>query len=238
MSEADFSLFRQGLFIGLAIAAPVGPISILCIQRSIKKGFVSGFASGLGASTGDAIYAFVGAFGLNLIAASLMNPKIWFSLVGGVFLCYLGIKTFLEKPAVCMDKINSSTQVLVKKNHLLKDYFTTLILNQINPITVLMFAAVFAQSGSTDVQSDSIAGGLFVLGVFISTVLWRVCLSGIANRLSGGLKPRQLQGINRVSDTTISIWLRFYWLNLELGILAFLTNGILNALIVVHCLFT
>jgi threonine/homoserine/homoserine lactone efflux protein len=87
MSELEFSLLGQGLFIGLAIAVPVGPISILCIQRSIEKGLVSGVASGLGVSTSSAIYAFIGAFGLNLIAASLINQKIWFSLTGGVFLC-------------------------------------------------------------------------------------------------------------------------------------------------------
>lgn len=96
MSEPNFTLLWQGLFIGLAIAAPVGPISVLCIQRSIRKGFASGFVSGLGASTGDAIYAFISVFGLNLITVSLINQKTGLSLMGGLFLCCLGIKTFLE----------------------------------------------------------------------------------------------------------------------------------------------
>jgi threonine/homoserine/homoserine lactone efflux protein len=203
MSEPNFSLLWQGLFIGLAIAAPVGPISILCIQRSIKKGFVSGLVSGLGASTGDAIYAFVGAFGLNLIAVNLINQKTWLSLIGGLFLCYLGIKIFLEKPAVSLHKVNLSTADLFKRNKLLKDYATILVLDLINPITILVFVASLTKLYAKNVYSGSLSGCLFILGVFISSALWRVCLSGIAHRLSDRLNPRQLRWINRVAGVTI-----------------------------------
>lgn len=206
MSESNFRLLWQGLFIGLAIAAPVGPISILCIQRTIRKGFISGFVSGLGASTGDAIYAFIGAFGLNLIAVSLINQKTWLSLIGGLFLCYLGIKTFLEKPAACIDRTHLSTQVLARKANFLGDYITILMLNLINPITVLMFAAAFTRLPTKSVYSDSTSGYFFVLGVFTSAALWRACLSGIACRLSGRFNPRQFQWINRVAGITISVF--------------------------------
>jgi threonine/homoserine/homoserine lactone efflux protein len=204
MSELNFSLLRQGLFIGLAIAAPVGPISILCIQRSIKKGFVSGLVSGLGASTGTAIYAFIGTFGLNLIAASLISQKMWFGLISGMFLCGLGIKTFLEKPAVGINKVNLSAAGLFKRNELLKDYVTLLVLELINPITILVFAAALTKSYAKNVYSDSVSSYFFILGVFTSTALWGACLSGIAHRLSGRFNPRQLQWVNRVGGVMIS----------------------------------
>ncbi|MBD3884238.1 LysE family transporter [Phormidium tenue FACHB-886] len=204
MSQSPIGLLGQGIFIGLAIAVPVGPISILCIQRSLKAGFASGLVSGLGASTGDTIYACIGVFGLNLIATSFVNQKIWFGLIGGIFLCYLGIKTFLEKPAVCMDENSSLAQASIRKENLLGDYITTLALDLINPITILIFTTVFAESYTKTVYSSSMAGGFFIIGVFISTALWRICLTGIAKCLSGGLNSRQLQRINQVAGTTIS----------------------------------
>jgi threonine/homoserine/homoserine lactone efflux protein len=204
MSEPNFSLLRQGLFIGLAIAVPVGPISILCIQRSIKKGFVSGLVSGLGASTGDAIYAFIGTFGLNLIVVSLISQKMWFGLISGMFLCCLGVKTFLDRPAIDIDNVNLSTADSCKRNRLLKDYVTLLVLDLTNPITILVFAAALTKLYAKNVDSDSVSGYFFVLGVFTSAALWRVCLSGIAHRLSGRFNPRQLQWINRVAGVMIS----------------------------------
>ena len=85
--------------IGFSIAAPVGPIGVLCIRRSLADGWRVGLATGLGAATADAAYGCVAAFGLTAISSFLVNQKVWLGLIGGIFLCYLGIRTFLSKPA-------------------------------------------------------------------------------------------------------------------------------------------
>src|SRR5262245_50113848 len=91
--------FLKGAIIGLSIAAPVGPIGILCIRRSLANGARIGFVTGLGAATADAFYGAVAGFGLTAVAAFLTQQQFWLSLCGGAFLCYLGLRTFVSKPA-------------------------------------------------------------------------------------------------------------------------------------------
>lgn len=89
----------KGLVIGFAIVAPVGPIGVLCIRRSLVQGRLYGLFSGLGAAAADAVYGFIAAFGLTVITSFLLDYKLWLQLIGGLFLCYLGMQTLLSKPA-------------------------------------------------------------------------------------------------------------------------------------------
>src|SRR4051812_43650135 len=88
-----FDFFIKGLILGFAIAAPVGPIGVLCIRRSLADGQSSGLATGLGAATADAAYGCMAAFGLTAVSTFLVNQRFWLGLVGGIFLCYLGART-------------------------------------------------------------------------------------------------------------------------------------------------
>ncbi len=94
----EMSFLAKGLIIGFAVAAPVGPIGILCIRRTLEFGRFSGFVSGLGAALADTLYGVVAAFGLTLISDLLLAGQFWLRLFGGIFLIYLGIKTLLRKP--------------------------------------------------------------------------------------------------------------------------------------------
>ena len=95
----DAGFFLRGLLIGFAIAAPVGPIGVLCIRRTLADGRTTGFVSGLGAATADAAYGAVAGFGLTAVSGFLVRQSAWLRLAGGVFLCYLGLRTFLARPA-------------------------------------------------------------------------------------------------------------------------------------------
>jgi threonine/homoserine/homoserine lactone efflux protein len=88
----------KGMVIGFSIAAPVGPIGVLCIRRSLADGVGMGFVSGLGAATADAAYGGVAAFGLTAISGFLLRQQFWLALIGGIFLCCLGVRTFFGKP--------------------------------------------------------------------------------------------------------------------------------------------
>jgi len=90
----------RGMIIGFSIAAPVGPIGVLCIRRTLIFGRSIGFISGLGAATADACYGLIAGLGLTFISAFLIRQQVWLGLIGGGFLIYLGVKTFREKPAV------------------------------------------------------------------------------------------------------------------------------------------
>ena len=108
----DINLLIRGIIIGFSIAAPVGPIGVLCMRRTLTEGRASGFVSGLGAATADAIYGCIAGFGLTFISNLLVGQQVWIRLVGGLFLCYLGIKTFLAQPSeqakqVCTEARNA-----------------------------------------------------------------------------------------------------------------------------------
>ncbi len=135
----DLAFLFKGLVIGFSIAAPVGPISVLCIRRTLAKGRLSGIVSGLGAATADAVYGCVAVLGLTFISNGLINQQVWLRLIGGLFLCYLGIKTFFAKPA--------KRTALAGGNSLAGAYTSTFFLTLTNPMTILFFAAVIAGFG-------------------------------------------------------------------------------------------
>jgi threonine/homoserine/homoserine lactone efflux protein len=122
-------LFLKGVLLGFAIAAPVGPIGVLCIRRSLADGQRAGLATGLGAATADALYGCVAAFGLTAISEFLVKQRFWLGLIGGLFLCYLGLRTFFTKTA---DKAPS-----VKSTGLASAYLSTFFLTITNPMTIL-----------------------------------------------------------------------------------------------------
>ena len=156
----DVSLFVRGLVIGFSIAAPVGPIGVLCIRRTLAEGQLYGLVSGLGAATADALYGCVAGFGLTFISAFLIGHKLWLSLIGGLFLLYLGIKTLLSKPAEDAAKAEGKG--------LFRAYASTFLLTVTNPMTILSFAAIFAALGLAKrhrqlcVRTDPGAGSLSV----------------------------------------------------------------------------
>ena len=93
----EIGFFLKGIVLGFSIAAPVGPIGILCIRRTLQFGRFSGLFSGLGAAAADVVYAVIAAFGLTFISNFLIAGQFWFQLIGGFFLIYLGWKTFFGK---------------------------------------------------------------------------------------------------------------------------------------------
>src|SRR5512137_3193468 len=95
----SISFFFKGFVIGFSIAAPVGPIGVLCIRRTLAEGRISGFVSGMGAATADALYGCVAGLGVTVISNLLIGQQFWLRLAGGIFLFMLGAKSFLSKPA-------------------------------------------------------------------------------------------------------------------------------------------
>src|SRR5947209_12880263 len=132
----DISFLIRGFIIGLSIAATVGPMCILCINRTMHKGQLYGLVSGLGIATADGVYGAIAGFGLTVITGFLVSQQMWIRLIGGLFLIYLGIKTVLSKPA--------ERTVAAKADGYVGAYLSTLLLTLTNPLTILSFAATFA----------------------------------------------------------------------------------------------
>jgi threonine/homoserine/homoserine lactone efflux protein len=185
----DFLL--KGFLLGFSIAAPVGPIGVLCIRRTLAEGRAVGFVSGLGAATADAIYGSIAAFGLTVVSSFLTSQEIALRLVGGAFLCYLGVKTLLARPA--------EHAATVEGNGLVGSYASTFFLTLTNPMTIFSFIGVFVGVGFVSGSSDLLSAALLVLGVFSGSAFWWLLLSGGVGLFRSRFDLRALRWVNRVS---------------------------------------
>jgi threonine/homoserine/homoserine lactone efflux protein len=185
----------RGVAVGFAIAAPVGPIGLLCIQRTLAGGRLVGLATGLGAATADAFYGFVAAFGLTLLTSFLVGQRVWLGLLGGAFLISLGVRTFRAPPAQQAAGLPPGT--------LLRSYLSTLGLTLANPATIIAFFGIFAGAGLAAAASTP-AAGLMVVGVFLGSAAWWLLLSSVVGLLRGRFDARALVWVNRVAGVVIA----------------------------------
>lgn len=194
------SFFLQGLIIGFSIAAPVGPIGVLCIRRTLTQGRMAGLLSGLGAATADAMYGSIAGFGLTVISGVLVDHAFWLQIVGGIFLCYLGIQTLLTKPA------ETAAVTKGKGKGLLAAYLSTVFLTLTNPATILSFVAVFAGLGLATTGGNFGAALILVLGVFSGSALWWLLLSSGVSLLRSRFNPHKLCWLNRISGSILLVF--------------------------------
>jgi len=189
----NISFLAKGLIIGFSIAAPVGPVGILCIRRSLSQGYLVGFFTGLGAATADALYGFIAGFGLTIISNILVSQQMGLKLMGGLFLCYLGLKIALEKP---------TQQVATPSGKIISAYASTFFLTITNPITILSFIAIFAGLG-LGIKNNYWDAGILVLGVFLGSALWWLILVSGVSLFRNQINTHTLQWINRISGIII-----------------------------------
>ncbi|MGB7247587.1 MAG: LysE family transporter [Phormidesmis sp.] len=199
----------KGILMGLAIAAPVGPIALLCIRRTLALGRLSGLLSGLGAATADGLYGLIAAFGLSALSDLLVKNTSYLQFIGGLFLCYLGLKTFFATSNIAESRISESTPTapssISSQFSLLTTYTSTLALTLANPATILSFIAIFAGLGIT--QTNYLGSVTLVFGVFTGSAGWWLVLISTVALLRNRLTPQQLarfnQGSSKVFGTII-----------------------------------
>lgn len=198
--------FLKGMVMGLAIAAPVGPIAILCIRRTLVQGWAAGLLSGLGAATADGFYGCMAGLGFVAVSDLLVAQQMPLRLGGGAFLIYLGVKSWrsprMPMPAFseAPDATNPAT---LPRWGWLTAYGSTLVLTLTNPATILSFLAIFTGLGVTTVAT---ARGLvlaLMTGIFMGSALWWLLLSLLVYRLRRHLSPRWVQGINYASGVVM-----------------------------------
>ncbi len=200
----DF-LFK-GLLLGFSIAAPVGPIGILCIRRTLQYGRLSGFSSGLGAAVADMLYGIIAASGLTLISDFLLKEQLWLRLIGGGFLIYLGGKTFFSKTT---EKMHAASH-----KSLLSDFVSTFFLTITNPMTILAFLAVFAALGLGYAPGQYSQAIFLVLGIFLGSALWWIILSEGVTLFRKKVSQRVMIWINRLAGIVIAVFGLIAWISL------------------------
>ncbi|RYD02255.1 hypothetical protein N752_25930 [Desulforamulus aquiferis] len=178
----------------MSIAAPVGPIGLLCINRSLSGGWLRGFISGIGAACADGIYGCIGGFGLTAITSFLTSNKYWLQTFGGIFLLYLGVNAYKTAPG---NQNNTG-----HTGSLISSFLSVFALTLSNPMTILGFTAIFAAFGLGN-GGDIFSTLQLVLGVFIGSALWWLFLSSLAAYFKDRLNDKKLELINKIAGIII-----------------------------------
>jgi threonine/homoserine/homoserine lactone efflux protein len=188
-------LFLKGVVVGFSMAVPVGPIGILCIRRTLLEGRLSGFVSALGLATADVVFGCIAGFGLTFISDFLISQQFWLRLIGGLFLCAIGLKVlmtkFVEREAPSRGK------------GLVGAYTSMFFLTLTYPMTVLIFLGVFAGLGIGSARGNYLSIAALVLGVFAGSMLWWAILSSLIGSLRDKFKIQNWQWVNKISGILV-----------------------------------
>jgi threonine/homoserine/homoserine lactone efflux protein len=185
----EWSLFLKAMLIGLSIAAPVGPIGLLCIQRTLAYGMRTGFVSGMGAACADAVYGAIGAFGMVAITDYFVSLSTPLAIAGAAFLAWMGGKLLLSK-AQLVD------QDVANKQTVINTFLSIFMLTITNPMTIVSFIAVFASIAGPVAVHPS-AAALMVTGVFLGSALWWLILSSGVALIRKKISTTTMMLINR-----------------------------------------
>ena len=192
-------LFIRGLGIGLMASILMGPIAVLCIQRTLSKNLKSGFASGIGIATADTIFASIAFFSLSIVMSFLQTHLNIIKIIGGICILWVGARIFLSNPAVQIRRNRAG------KSDLWSDFISILFLTLANPVTILTFIALFATLGIKNEPSQSGHGVIMIIGVFMGATSWWLTLTFLINIFRNKFKLRHILWMNRVAGGIIML---------------------------------
>lgn len=192
--------FWKGILVGIAISAPMGPIGVLCVQKTINKGKAMGFYSGMGAAAADTVYAVIAAFGLSFISNFLLKYQLIMQIIGVCVLLFLGIKIFYTNPAHQLRQ-----QARSKRSGGFGDFVSVFFITFSNPLTILFFGAAFAAFGLFGVEHTLRAGLLLTAGILLGTTLWWFTLTSIIHAIKHKIRLKSLWWINKISGLSIVV---------------------------------
>ena len=185
---ANIWMLVKGAGIGFAVAAPVGPIGMLCIRITLERGRIAGFAAGLGAAVADAIYGTIGVLGVTAISGYIEAQRFWLELGGGIFVIAFGIHLWIRKPNIQ----NGTDEIPVS---LFADFLKTMLLTLANPATILTFMAIFAGVPGAAASTMS-AVPITVLGVLLGSAAWWLFLSQGVGFIRHKISERAMSWMN------------------------------------------
>jgi threonine/homoserine/homoserine lactone efflux protein len=197
----EMVVLLQGLLLGIGMAAPVGPIGLLCIRRTLQHGPMMGFATGMGAAFADTFYGAIAAFGVSAAIGFLSGNEILFKLVGGIIVLIVAVRTFRHRP-----NADEQTAERAPDNRTAFGGFVTgLSLTLTNPATIMAFIAVFAGFG-LGADLTGIEAGLLVAGVFTGSSLWWLTLSSVVAAIRHRISDGGLIMLNHCTGIALAVF--------------------------------
>jgi threonine/homoserine/homoserine lactone efflux protein len=196
----EIEFLAKGVIVGFLASIPLGPVGVLCIQRTINKGRTSGLFSGMGAATVDSFFALVAALGLTFIINFIEEQQFYIQLFGGGVLIFLGARIFNTNP------IKQIRRHRKKKNKLIEDFLSVLFLTLTNPLAIFLFVAAFAGIGLVTSRDTSFKSSLIIAGVFLGATLWWASLTFFVDLFRKKFRLKQLWWINKIAGVLIIVF--------------------------------
>lgn len=187
-------LVAKAMLVGLLIAAPVGPIGLLCMQRTLASGMLAGFLSGLGAASADAVYGAIGALGLVAVTQQFTALAQPMALAGALLLGWLSWQAWCT-PLVTKAAVAGRSSL----------FFSTMLLTLANPMTILSFTAVFSSLGGA-MAVEGHSAFLMVVGIFIGSALWWLMLALVVGQLRHRISGAWMQRISRGAAVLLALF--------------------------------
>jgi threonine/homoserine/homoserine lactone efflux protein len=204
-------LFWKGIIIGISASIPMGPVGVLCVNKTLNKGRISGFVTGSGAALADALYAIIAGFGISFIIDFVVDYQNLVKVLGGMLVFYFGYKLFTTNPAKQLRK-----QMKTKGRGLWGDFLTSFALTISNPVGLFVFGIVFAGFGL--LAGDASLGAVLVLifGVISGAILWWFTLSTLVSIFRNKFRLRRLLYVNKVSGVIVMVFGLFIFVTIFL----------------------
>lgn len=193
-------IFIKGIIIGLLISAPLGPIGIMCIQRTLNRGYMSGFVSGLGAAAADIIFAVIAGFGLTIIINFIEEKHLYFQILGGLFVLYIGYRIFNTNPVkqLKLQRLN--------KTRLSHDFASVFLLTISNPMAILLFIAIMAALKVAHSLLSYFELSTLIAGIAGGAISWWFILAYLANRFRKKIRLKNIWWLNKITGSVVFIF--------------------------------
>ena len=202
VSETMVLNFLKAILIGLAASIPLGPLGIVCIQKTLSKGRWAGFAVGVGSSIADTFYAAIALFSVSFISEFLDRNYNWVMLIGGIIIVLIGLQIALKNPI--KDLRRPSAEVLSSRH--IREVGRGLLMTITNPGALVLMLGLFAFFHLDMGESYSTYDVLFVLsGILLGTAAWWFLLSSGISLFRKRFRLRQMLIINRISGIIIAL---------------------------------
>ncbi|MDP4209030.1 MAG: LysE family transporter [Bacteroidota bacterium] len=193
-------LLLKGILMGLVVSVPLGPVGVMCIQRTINRGMKSGLISGIGAASADTVYAIIAGFGLGYIVNFINQEKYWIQLIGAIIIIGMAIKIFYTNPAVELRNRRN------KKSKPLEDFISVFLVTLSNPAVFFVFIAMFAGFNVVSSQPNNYLSVLIAIGsIFLGAASWWYVLSAVVNKFRSRIRLKNIWWLNKIMGVIVFI---------------------------------
>lgn len=189
----------KGMLIGVVVSAPVGPIGVLCLQRTLNRGKAHGFATGFGAMLSDMIYALIAGFSMSMVIGFIEDHKLALEILGSIVVFFFGLHTYRDNPVAKLKNMETS------KGSVVQDFLSSFGLTITNPLVVFLFIGVFSRFSFLTSDASTLQNVLCISSILVGALVWWLLIVNIADIFRSRFNLRGLVILNKLTGSVLMI---------------------------------